>query len=136
LREADLSRFFTLEEANAALELVRPLAERMAALRKRLSVDQRRQAELVMLVGGNGHGNSAREYAEVSQRLEEDTREMVACAGEIQGLGAIVKDLELGLVDFPSLRAGEEVLLCWRVGEDEIHFWHPVGEGFSGRRPL
>jgi hypothetical protein len=108
----------------------------MAALRKRVTVDQRRQAELVGIVGGNGHGNSAREYAEVSRRLEEDTREMVACAGEIQGLGAIVKDLELGLVDFPSLRAGEEVLLCWRVGEDEIHFWHPVGEGFSGRRPL
>ncbi len=108
----------------------------MAALRKRLAVDQRRQAELVVIVGGNGHGNSAHEYVEVSQRLEEDSREMVACAGEIQGLGAIVKDLELGLVDFPSLRAGEEVLLCWRVGEDEIHFWHPVGEGFSGRRPL
>ena len=108
----------------------------MAALRKRLTVDQRRHAQLVVIVGGNGHGNSAREYAEVSQRLEEDTREMVACAREIRGLGAIVKDLERGLVDFPSLRAGEEVLLCWRVGEDEIHFWHPVGEGFSGRRPL
>ena len=115
---------------------MRPLAERMAELRKRLTVEQRRQAELVAIVGGNGHGHAAREYAAVSQRLEEGTREMVACAGEIQALGAIVKDLELGLVDFPSLRDGEEVLLCWRVGEDEIGFWHPVDEGFSGRRPL
>jgi hypothetical protein len=115
---------------------VRPLAVRMAELRKQLTVDQRRQAELVSIVGGNGHGNSAREYADVSRRLEEGTREMVACAGEIQALGAIVKDLELGLVDFPSLREGEEVLLCWRVGEDELGFWHPVDEGFSGRRPL
>jgi hypothetical protein len=108
----------------------------MAELRKRLTVDQRRQAELVAIVGGNGHGNSAREYAEVSKELDEGTREMVACAGEIQALGAIVKDLELGLVDFPSLREGEEVLLCWRIGEDSIGFWHPVDEGFSGRRPL
>jgi hypothetical protein len=115
---------------------VRPLAERMAELRKRLTVEQRRQAELVAVVGGNGHGNSARDYVAVSKRLDEGTREMVACAGEIQALGAIVKDLELGLVDFPSLRQGEEVLLCWRVGEDEIRFWHPVDEGFSGRRPL
>jgi len=123
-------------EANQALEVVRPLAERMAELRKRLTVEQRRQAELVEIVGGNGHGNAAREYAAVSQQLDEGTREMVACAGEIQALGAIVKDLELGLVDFPSLRDGEEVLLCWRVGEEEIGFWHPVDEGFSGRRPL
>jgi hypothetical protein len=108
----------------------------MSALRKRLTVDQRRQAELVASAAGNGHGNSAREYADLSQRLEENTREMVACAAEIQTLGAIVKDLELGLIDFPSLRDGEEVLLCWRLGEDEIHFWHPVDEGFSGRRPI
>lgn len=115
---------------------MRPLAERMAALRKRLTVQQRRHAELVGIVGSNGHGNAAREYQKLSQRLDEGTRELVACAGEIQALGAIVKDLELGLVDFPSLRDGDEVLLCWRVGEDAIEFWHPVDEGFSGRRPL
>src|SRR6185312_16776485 len=105
-REGALTRFFTLEEATAALEVVRPLAERMAELRRRLTVEQRRQAELVAVAGGNGHGNAAREYAEVSKSLDEGTREMVACAGEIQALGAIVKDLELGLVDFPSLREG------------------------------
>ena len=115
---------------------MRPLAERMAELRRRLTVEQRRQAELVTIVGGNGHGNAAREYEQLTQRLEEETRELVACAGEIQALGAVVKDLELGLVDFPSLRDGEEVFLCWRVGEDEIGFWHPVDEGFAGRRPL
>ena len=125
-----------MAEANQALEIVRPLAERMAELRKRLTVGQRLQAELVSIVGGNGHRNAAREYEEVTKALDEGTREMVACAGEIQALGAIVKDLELGLVDFPSLREGEEVLLCWRVGEEEIGFWHSLDEGFSGRRPL
>lgn len=128
--------YFTPEEANAALERVRPLAERMVALRKRLASEQRRQAELAVVVAGNGHGNAARDYATLTRRLEEGTGELLACAGEIQELGAIVKDLEEGLVDFPWLRDGEEVLLCWRVGEEEIGFWHPVDEGFSGRRPL
>jgi len=131
-----LTTYFTPEEANAALERIRPLAERMVALHERLAAEQPRQAALAALVAGNGHGNSAREYAELTQRLEEGTDELVACAGEIQGLGAIVKDLGEGLVDFPWLRDGEEVFLCWRVGEEEIGFWHPVDEGFSGRRPL
>jgi len=48
----------------------------------------------------------------------------------------VLRDLDRGLVDFPSLRDGEEVLLCWRLGEEEIGFWHSLHEGFSGRRPL
>jgi hypothetical protein len=129
-------RYFTPEEANAALEQVRPLAERMVAVRAQLRDEQRRQAELATLVAGNGHGNSAREYAQLTASLERGAQELVRCAREIQELGALVKDLEQGLVDFPWLREGEEVLLCWRVGEDAVAFWHPVDEGFAGRRPL
>jgi hypothetical protein len=55
----------------------------------------------------------------------------------LEELGVQVKDLDRGLVDFPALRSnGEEVLLCWQVGEDEIGFWHGLEEGFSGRKPL
>jgi hypothetical protein len=54
----------------------------------------------------------------------------------IHGLGAIVKDLDEGLVDFPALHAGDEVLLCWKVGEDSVAFWHGLEEGFAGRKPL
>ena len=61
---------------------------------------------------------------------------MRALVEEIEALGAEVKDLELGLVDFPAEREGETVLLCWRVGEDEIGYWHGLDEGFAGRRPL
>ncbi len=131
-----MSRYFTPEEASAALEAVRPLAERIVELHRSLSAEQHRHAELATSAGGNGHGNAAREYAALSERLEEGTRELVSCVEEIQALGAVVKDLEHGLVDFPWLRDGEEVLLCWRVGEDEIAFWHPLDEGFAGRRPL
>ena len=48
----------------------------------------------------------------------------------------LVKDLDRGLVDFPAFRHGEEVLLCWQVGEDEIGYWHGVDDGFAGRKPL
>jgi hypothetical protein len=60
----------------------------------------------------------------------------VRCVEELQQLGLLVKDLDEGLVDFPSLRGDEEVLLCWRLGEDKVAFWHPADEGFAGRRPL
>jgi hypothetical protein len=55
---------------------------------------------------------------------------------EIHGLGAQVKDADEGLVDFPTLRGDEEVLLCWKLGEDEIAYWHSLEDGFAGRRPL
>ena len=48
----------------------------------------------------------------------------------------LVKDLDTGLVDFPALHEGEEVLLCWQLGEDEVAHWHGVDEGFAGRKPL
>jgi hypothetical protein len=55
---------------------------------------------------------------------------------QLEHLGVLVKDLDRGLVDFPALREGEEVLLCWEVGEDEVAFWHGIEEGFAGRKPL
>ena len=54
----------------------------------------------------------------------------------VRALGGEVKDVESGLVDFPGLRRGEEILLCWRLGEKKIGFWHPVEGGFASRRPV
>ena len=54
----------------------------------------------------------------------------------VRDLGGEVKDVETGLVDFPGLRRGEEILLCWRLGEKKLGFWHPVDSGFAGRRPV
>jgi hypothetical protein len=54
----------------------------------------------------------------------------------VRALGGEVKDLETGLVDFPSRRAGDDILLCWKLGEKRIDFWHPVDGGFSARRPI
>jgi hypothetical protein len=129
-------RYFTLDEANAALEEVRPLAERIVSERQALARVQSRRARLHAIVAGNGGGVSPGEPGELATAAEEHATEIARCIETIQALGAQVKDLDSGLVDFPSLRDGEEILLCWQVGEDEIAWWHGSEEGFAGRKPL
>jgi hypothetical protein len=67
------------------------------------------------------------------RRVVED---LDASIGAIEQMGVTLKDVELGLVDFPATLDGEEVYLCWQFGEDRIRFWHRRSEGFTGRRPL
>jgi len=74
--------------------------------------------------------------AEAAAVVEREARELARTIDEIAGHGAEVKDIDDGLIDFPALRGGETVLLCWRLGEDEIAYWHTVEDGFAGRRPL
>ena len=128
---------FTVEEANAALRELRPLAERMVELAAALA---RRRAELEALRekrAGNGEGAVLRAQAtELERRVERQGRELAGVVERIHAAGAQVKDLAAGLLDFPSERDGETVLLCWRVGEDAIGFWHGLAEGFAGRKPL
>ena len=69
-------------------------------------------------------------------RLEESTRAMRTGLEEIRELGGVIKDLELGLVDFLHLREGREVNLCWRYGEERISHWHGLDEGYAARKPL
>jgi hypothetical protein len=63
-------------------------------------------------------------------------RALAAAVDAIVARGIQVKDLDTGLLDFPSLRDGEEVLLCWRVGESRVAYWHTYDDGFAGRRPI
>jgi hypothetical protein len=127
---------FTLEQANAALEQVRPLAEQMVAHRHEVAVLLARRAELTSTIAGNGGDLDPGELARVEAEIAEEAKGVARCVNEIHGLGAEVKDADEGLVDFPALRDGEEVLLCWKLGEDEIEFWHGLEEGFAGRRPI
>ena len=129
-------RHFTPEEANAALAEVRPLAERMVAVRSVLLDAQRRQAELVARVASNGGGLTPPDVAAAAAEVQQASTELVAAVDELQGLGVQVKDLDRGLVDFPCVHRGREILLCWELGEDEVAFWHGMDEGFAGRKPL
>ena len=129
-------RHFTPEEANEALAEVRPLVEQMVEERRLHRLALERQEELESRIRGNGGGIPPAELAESAAEVERVARELAGIVDEIVARGAEVKDLDEGLVDFPALRRGETVLLCWRLGEDEIGYWHSVEDGFAGRRPL
>jgi hypothetical protein len=95
-----------------------------------------RQEELEGRIRGNGGGIPPAELAEAAADVERRARELAGTVDEIVELGVQVKDLDEGLVDFPAQHRGETVLLCWRLGEDEVGFWHSAEDGFAGRRPL
>ena len=129
-------RHFTPEEANAALEEVRPLVEKLVGHRQAHVAALARQEELEERIRGNGGGIPPSTLAEAAEEVERETREIAKTIDRIDEHGAQVKDLDEGLIDFPALREGETVLLCWKLDEDEIGYWHTVEDGFAGRRPL
>ena len=129
-------RHFTPDEANAALEHVRPLVEQLVAQRAEHVAALERQEELERKIRGNGGGIPPAQLAEATAEVDAHARRLAKLVDEIAGHGAEVKDLDSGLIDFPALRKGETVLLCWQLGEDEIAFWHRIDDGFAGRRPL
>jgi hypothetical protein len=129
-------RHFTPEEANEELEHVRPLVEQLVAERKDHAEALERQEELEGKIRGNGGGIPPAELASATAEVDALARRLAHLVDEIGAHGAQVKDLDTGLIDFPALRQGETVLLCWQLGEDEIAWWHTVEDGFAGRRPL
>jgi hypothetical protein len=131
-----VARYFTPAEANAALPEVRPLAERMVQLRRKLLEAEAREERLAAKVAGNGGGIDLADAAKAREGVERAVRALAAAVDAIVARGIQVKDLDTGLLDFPSFRDGEEVLLCWRVGEEEVAWWHRPEDGFAGRRPL
>ena len=129
-------RHFTPEEANAALTEVRPLVEEMVAQRRAHTAALERQEELEGRIRGNGGGIPPATLADAAAEVERQARALAKTIDEIAARGAQVKDIDEGLVDFPALLHGETVLLCWRLGEGDIRFWHRIEDGFAGRRPL
>jgi hypothetical protein len=131
-----MARTFTPEEANAALVELRPVVERMVQHRRNLIAAQRLQARLVTRISGNGGDLMPSDLREAVEAIQREAAAIAECADRINAAGAEIKSLEEGLLDFPAKRGDEDVLLCWKLGEDEILYWHGVEEGFAGRRPL
>jgi hypothetical protein len=129
-------RYFTPEEANAQLERVRPAAEALVEHRRAMADAARERARFVQRIAGNGGDFDPQEPRALEEQFEREGQAVARCVQELEKLGVQVKDLDRGLLDFPALRDGEEVLLCWQVGEDEVAFWHGIEEGFAGRKPL
>ncbi len=121
-------RHYTLEEANGMLGWVSDRLDRLRSARAGLGDREAREA-LAESTPGNGGGAPGRV---VSEAFLELRRALL----ELHERQIVLRDLDRGLVDFPALRHGEEVYLCWEEGESEIAFWHGPEAGFAGRRPI
>jgi hypothetical protein len=124
-------KIFTVQEANALLPEVRVIAAKIQRAHRQVSLyrDEAKMASEAAERGGGGITQGIA-YAAVLTQL---TMQLA----ELESLGVQLKDFERGLVDFPSLREGRVVLLCWQLGEgDELEWWHDVDAGFAGRTPL
>ena len=131
-----VDREFTLEEANAAVEQLRPVVARMVEHGRKLAAAQREQRALVTRIAGNGGDMQPSDLRELGETIQREADAVGVCADEINAAGAQIKSLEEGLLDFRSRREGEEILLCWKLGEGDIEHWHGVDEGFAGRKPI
>ena len=121
-------RHYTLEEANAALEWVGDTIRRLRTAREELSDEEAREA-LADAGPQNGGGAPGRVVSEAFLELR-------AALERLQAAEVVLRDLDRGLVDFPAIREGREVYLCWLEDEPEIGYWHDLESGFAGRQPL
>jgi hypothetical protein len=122
-------KHFTLEEACGELPWLREQLTRVRALIAGLRQVQVEMERIVALVSSNGTGSKHPEYGETVKELQD-------IVTEIGARGIQIKDLEQGLVDFPHMRNGDEVYLCYLYGEETIEYWHTIEGGFAGRAPL
>lgn len=129
-------RYFTPDEANDLLEEVRPLAEQMVDHRRRQLAASAKRALLIAQIQGNGGGLTPSDMADLEVEIETHASGLERCIAELVGLGVQVKDVDKGLVDFPAVHEGDEILLCWHVGEESVEYWHSLEEGFAGRKPI
>lgn len=129
----------TVEEANRLLEQAMPLVQQLQRLHVSiLQTNQQLDDDVQKLSVGNGYP-----IQELRERIEKLTaaqmkllEEFQAALQQLETLGCVLKDVSTGLIDFYSLRDGEVVCLCWRVGEERIGFWHRLEDGFAGRQPV
>lgn len=122
---------FSPDQANAALPLVRQIVSDVVLHQKRL-------ADLVSSYQAQRREPGASQIAlnEKRQELAAITAQRDECVAELVDLGVQIKDAATGLVDFPAVLDGAPVLLCWRLGEGRVEFFHTETEGFAGRRPI
>jgi hypothetical protein len=130
-----MARHFTVAEANAMIPELTHLLEEMRLHGQQLAAVQQRSAQVSRKLRGNGHHNPSEDamVAQITESLREDLQEGIT---RLTDWGIELKDLDDGLVDFPAMREGRTVFLCWKLGEPEVAYWHEITSGFAGREPL
>lgn len=129
----------TVSEANALLPTVRPLLQQLQGLQRSIVQTNQRLDELVAkLATGNGYPIQA-----IKQHVQELTKHQLqlleafqSALQQLEVLGCMLKDLDIGLVDFYSLRDGQLIFLCWKLEEERVRFWHTLEDGYAGRQLL
>ena len=124
-----MPKYFTLQEANEALVPIRPWMDEIQIIRNEILAHQPEIWSVMEKSAGNGGNPTLSRMVKTFDRLD-------ALIHSIQDLGVLIKDINSGLLDFPALKAGREVYLCWKYGEDDIKFWHEIADGFAGRQPI
>ena len=137
LRLVTMPRYFSLEQAEKLLPEVEGAMRRAIGLKQqyqRLEAEWEKFSRRIQMAGGARVNHSA--ALEMKGSKEEAARGLKGCVEDIHKFGCLVKDLDTGLIDFPTLFQEREVYLCWKLGEAGIQFWHGVDEGFRGRKPI
>ena len=124
-----MPKYFTLQQANEALEIIRPLMEDVQKIRQKILINQPEAWPAIEKSAGNG-GNKA------LSNMVQDFEKLDALIHQIMDVGAQIKDINTGLLDFSALRDGREVYLCWQYGEGNIAYWHELEDGYAGRQPI
>ncbi len=145
--------FYDIDRANARLAELRQTLSVLVSLRLELIQVRNRIVDLNLpqpvtggapgapsVGGSSGSGLRSDEVVAETNRLRMKMQglvdQMQAAVIEINSWGVVLRDIPTGLVDFPALVSGRQVWLCWRLGEDEVGWWHELSEGFGGRRML
>jgi hypothetical protein len=126
----DDKKYFTVEEANRLIPQIKAMVEHLRQGRQHMQKHRPTAEAVAQKAGGNGGGSEAGAY------LADYSQTFARGLAQLQALGILLKDLDRGLIDFPHLREGREVYLCWRYGEERIDYWHEIDSGYSGRQPL
>jgi hypothetical protein len=122
-------RLFTVEEANALLPTLRRILDEVALHRDALREKGHRMEPILRATAENGGGKAGSEYGVEAYKL-------YLAIEHIRELGVVLKDLDMGLVDFPHERNGRVVFLCWHLPEETVEYWHDLDAGYAGRSPL
>ncbi|MGH2416821.1 MAG: DUF2203 domain-containing protein [Candidatus Limnocylindria bacterium] len=123
---------YTVDEARALLPQVRATLLQLAVERRRADASH---GELHHRLRHDGDGPSE-DLARLEATTEELRTRVRDLLDHLESLGVVIRDLDAGLVDIPTLRDGEPAWLCWRLADPELGYWHTTREGFSTRRPL
>ncbi len=129
-------KFFTPEQANRMLPLVKRIVADITSTTRELMAREARMNQIGPEPGEPLNDVYHKDFIEAQEEQEDGVARLHELREELESLGILLKDYQRGLVDFPCWVDGREVYLCWHEGEDAVLWWHEIADGFAGRRPI